>query len=136
MGRTSNESKQRYNEGHYAQLKVSVDRATAAAFKEKCGENGLSMAGVLSQFMAAYSGTTAKNSLPPIKTKTRHERRESVRLLSTQLEQVRDAEQAYMANIPENLQSSPNFEIKPLGRAQPTRIKTKKSAKWNYPILR
>jgi hypothetical protein len=109
MGRTSNESKQRFNEAHYVQLKVSVKPEVAAAFKEKCGENGVSMAGVLSQFMAAYSGATANDSLPPIKTKTRPDRRESVKSLIAKVEQIHDAEQAYMDNIPQNLQSSPNF---------------------------
>jgi len=110
MGKTSNEVKQRFNEAHYVQLKVSVKPRIAAAFKEKCNENGVSMAGVLSQYMAIYSGTAAKNSLPLIKTKTRPDRRESVKSLIARLEQLRDAEEAYMDNIPENLQSSPNFE--------------------------
>jgi len=110
MSKTSNEVKQRYNESHYVQLKVSVDPHIAAAFKEKCNENGVSMAGVLSQYMAIYSGTAAKNSLPFIKTKTRPDRRESVKMLIAKLEQIRDAEETYMDNIPANLQSSPNFD--------------------------
>jgi len=110
MGKTSNEVKQRYNEGHYVQLKVSVSPQIATAFKAKCDENGVSMAGVLSQYMAIYSGTAAKSSLPFIKTKTRPDRRESVKTLSAKLEQIRDAEEAYRDNIPANLQSSPNFD--------------------------
>jgi len=110
MGKTSNEVKQRYNEAHYVQLKVSVSPQIAAAFKEKCNENGVSMAGVLSQYMAIYSGTAEKNSLPLIKTATRAERRESAKTLSAKLEQIRDAEEAYRDNIPANLQSSPNYD--------------------------
>jgi len=110
MGRTSSEAKQRYNEAHYVQLKVSVDPKIAAAFKEKCNENGVSMAAVLAQYMAIYSGTAAKNSLPLIKTATRSDRRESVKMLIAKLEQVRDAEETYMDNIPANLQSSPCFD--------------------------
>jgi len=110
MGKTSNGAKQRYNEAHYVQLKVSVSPEVAAAFKEKCNENSVSMAAVLSQYMAIYSGTAAKNSLPPIKTATRPDRRESVKTLIAKLEQIRDAEETYRDNIPDNLQSSPNFD--------------------------
>jgi len=110
MGKTSNEIKQRYNEANYVQLKVSVNPRVAAAFKEKCNENGVSMAGVLSQYMVIYSSTAAKSHLPPIKTATRPHRRESVKTLIGQLEQIRDAEETYRDNIPDNLQSSPNFD--------------------------
>jgi len=110
MSRTSNEAKQRYNEAHYVQLKVSVSPKIAAAFKEKCNENGVSMAGVLSQYMATYSGTAAQKHLPLIKIATRPDRRESVKTLIGKLEQIRDAEETYRDNIPANLQSSPNFE--------------------------
>jgi hypothetical protein len=110
MGNTSNEVKQRYNEVHYVQLKVSVNPRIAAAFKQKCSNNGVSMAGVLSQYMALYSNISANNSLPPIKTKTRADRRDSVKTLIAKLEQIRDAEDTYMDSIPDNLQSSPNFD--------------------------
>jgi len=110
MGKTSNEAKQRFNEAHYVQLKVSVKPELAAGFKEKCTENGVSMAGVLSQYMAIYTGTAAKCHLPPIKTATRPNRRESVKSLIAKLEQIRDAEETYRDNIPDNLQSSPNFD--------------------------
>jgi len=110
MGKTSNEAKQRYNEAHYVQLKVSVNQKIATAFKEKCIENGVSMAGVLSQYMAIYSGTATQNPLPLIKTATRPDRRDSVKTLIGKLEQIRDAEETYRDNIPANLQSSPNFD--------------------------
>jgi len=60
--------------------------------------------------MEIYSGTAAKSSLPLIKIATHADRRESLKTLIAKLEQVRDAEEAYMDNIPANLQSSLCFD--------------------------
>jgi hypothetical protein len=56
MGHTSNKSKQRYNDSHYSQVKISVKPEVASAFKEACAVSNVSIAGVLSQFMETFSG--------------------------------------------------------------------------------
>jgi len=100
MGITSNEAKQRYNAGHYTQVKVSVPHETAAAFKSKCAAAGVSMASELKNFM---SGNISQK---PLSLRTRQLRRRAVIMLVRQIEAVMIAEQDYINNIPENLRNS------------------------------
>ena len=110
MGKTRNETKQRYNETHYMQIKVNAKPEIAAAFKEACRESGVSMAEAMTNFMAQYPISAAKKRTPTIETQTRGQRRNSVKTLIGYLAKIRDAEESYMENIPENLKSSPNSE--------------------------
>lgn len=110
MGKTSTDTKQRYNEAHYVQIKVNAKPEIAAAFKESCKQSGVSMSEVLSQFMAQYPKNATKKRTPTIDTQTRGHRRNSVKTLIQNLAMIRDAEESYMDNIPENLKSSPYSE--------------------------
>ncbi len=105
MGNHDNAAKQRWNARHYTQVKVSVAPEIATAFKEKCLQNGVSMASVLSRFMSAQT-------YPPLKPlyDTRQKRRKALRGILDQLHAIKDAEQVYLDNIPPNLQSSKLFE--------------------------
>jgi hypothetical protein len=62
MGKTSNETKARWNAAHYTQVKVSVKPEVAEAFKNRCRADGVSMAAELSRFM---SGMTLKPKRTP-----------------------------------------------------------------------
>lgn len=106
LGNAANESKQRWNADHYTQIKVSVSREIASTFKAACEAANVSMASRLSQFMADYSAITVKNKPPSDTVATRRQRRNTVSSLIRQMEQVRDAEERYRDNIPENLQGS------------------------------
>lgn len=105
MGSTSNESKQRFNNKHYTQVKVSVPPEIAAAFKAKCSSAGVSMAGELSSFMSCHH---PKKPEPDVAT--RQKRRKALLAVIRQLEAIADAEQDYMNNIPVNLQNSQRYE--------------------------
>jgi hypothetical protein len=105
MGTTSNKSKQQWNAAHYTQIKISVNPEIAERFKEFCSQSGVSMASELSGFMNKSAASGSAHSI-----KTRNDRRKETRRLIQRLEQIRDAEELYQDNIPENLQSSKRYE--------------------------
>ena len=93
----------------YTQVKVSVDSQVAAAFKSSCLKSGVSMANVLSKYMATYSATSHKNrSVSSLSTK--RQRRAAIVKVIVQLEQILRSEESYRDRIPENLQSSSVFD--------------------------
>ena len=108
MGATSNDAKQRWNAAHYTQVKVSAPPEIAAAFKERCIADGVSMAGELTRFMSGDNNHSKKSSADPYAT--RQKRRKALNALTSQLEAIRSSEQQYLDNIPSNLQSSRVYE--------------------------
>jgi hypothetical protein len=107
MGRTSNEAKQRWNDRHYTQLKVSVSPELASAFKAKCIGEGVSMASEITRFMTAKTSggnrPLAPSSLP---YETRQKRRKAISKMILALEGIMASEQDYLDRIPANLQAS------------------------------
>jgi hypothetical protein len=108
-----NNAKQKWNDAHYTQVKVSVPHELAAAFKVKCLADGVSMAAEISRFMCdmtgkAGTGSTAKQATALYAT--RPLRRKAMRRLIEQVSDILDAEQQYMDNIPDNLQGSRFYE--------------------------
>jgi len=110
MGRTSNESKQNWNKTHYTQVKVSIPPQIAAAFKEKCLQNNVSMASEISRFMSEQTKVTGNKTPKTEPYGTRQLRRKALYSLMTQLEGILDAEQAYWQNIPANMQNGERYE--------------------------
>jgi len=106
MGVTSNDVKQRWNADHYTQVKVSVPKEIAAAFKAYCSAAGVSMASEIARFMSGQSGAhhSQKPSADPLTT--RQQRRRTLNKVIDSLEAIMDAEQSYADNIPANLQNS------------------------------
>jgi antitoxin component of RelBE/YafQ-DinJ toxin-antitoxin module len=105
MGKTSNETKQKWNATHYTQIKISVSLEVATAFKAFCSASGMSMAKALSLFMDKRA---ADGEVHPIRT--RNQRRKEAERLIKRLSQIREAEESYRDNIPENLQASVRYE--------------------------
>jgi hypothetical protein len=110
-----NKSKQIWNSQHYTQLKVSVDPATAAAFKQACADSGLSFASVIANFMANFASGGLKPMIiasnpPPPNLSARKLRRSRTLSIINDLQLVKDAEQLYLDNIPQNLRSSSSFD--------------------------
>jgi hypothetical protein len=87
----------------HTQVKVSVASDTADAFKTACKVQKVSMASVLSGYMAKYSETALKVK-PDLKT--RRQRRTAVRVIIKRLYQIIAAEECYRDNVPENIQGS------------------------------
>ena len=96
-------------ETRHTQVKVSVDPRVAADFKRACLASGVSMASVLSAYMARFGRSPGTGS-PPDPLSTKRQRRAAVEKVVAQLRLILDAERAYMDRIPENLQSSLFFD--------------------------
>jgi len=98
-------------QGCYKQVKVSVDPAIAVAFKDACAAVDASMAAVLSQYMADYSGIKVERypSSSPDYT-TRKKRRRAIHRMVKQLIQIKAYEEEYRDRIPENLQGSSLYD--------------------------
>jgi hypothetical protein len=109
MGNTSTRVKQKWNAAQYTQVKVSIDPDLAKAFKTACAASGESMASVLSRHMAVYSKTNG-NKKPLSDYSTRQRRCRAVGKIIVSLEAIKEAEEAYVGNIPENLQNSVRYD--------------------------
>jgi len=94
----------------YTQVKVSVDSKIATAFKSSCLASDVSMASVLSLYMAKYSGISSKNSSSPALS-TKRQRRAAIDKVIQQLVCILTSEESYRDRIPENLQSSSVFDV-------------------------
>jgi hypothetical protein len=93
----------------YTQVKVSVDSRIADTFKACCLNSGVSMASVLSQYMAEYSDVShKKRAVQALDTK--RQRRAAIGKVILQLEHILRSEEAYRERIPVNLQASTVFD--------------------------
>ena len=110
MGTASNGAKQRWNASHYSQLKISVPPDLAAAFKAKCKAGNVSVTSEISRFMRRETGCGRSGGPPKSLYETRQKRRKALSAMIAQLEEIMEAEQGYMSNIPENLQNSGLYE--------------------------
>jgi len=108
MGTATNQASSR-PQTKPAQVKVSVDPQIATAFKEACAASNISMAAVLTRFMADYSNSMAKARDTPGYT-TRRKRRAVIKRIIAELERLKAAEQYLVDNAPENLQDAPVYE--------------------------
>lgn len=111
MSKAANRAKTKWNADNYRQVKVSVDPALAGAFRLACDANGVSMASVLSAYMAEYSKTVVDEPrLLDADLSTRRKRRQSLETLVHWLEQIRDEQEHAKENIPENLRGAAAYE--------------------------
>ena len=107
MSKAANRAKTKWNASKYRQVKVSVAISVAAAFQATCTAAGVSMASVLSSFMAEYGGITVKESQQPRgDLSTKKKRRQAVDGLIDQLVRIRVAQEQAMNNIPESLRDA------------------------------
>ena len=95
----------------YKQVKVRADPEVAALFKAACSASGVSMASELTKFMAERTDAMkSANNKAIDRITNRGGRRRETKLIVGRLEEIRDAEEAYMLAIPENLQNGPAYE--------------------------
>lgn len=94
------------------QLKILVDTQLASAFKAACKESGVSMAKELTGYMEGRAGVAKMTPSPKgaIRVVTRKDRRGAMRSIVAALAAIRDAEEAFMESIPENLKNGPAYE--------------------------
>jgi hypothetical protein len=109
MGKTSNKIKQQWNNAHYTQVKINSEPILALNFKKACVCANESMASVISQFMRDYCKTAVSQKGKPDYS-TRRKRRAAVNCIARQLLLIKDAEEVYASNIPDNLKGSSVFD--------------------------
>jgi hypothetical protein len=104
------ESKKRWNAANYKQLNLSVQPELSTAFRTACEKNGISMRKVFTEFMSAYAAAplVQKKQKDTAYSERRH-RRKAVKSIISQLAAIRDVEEQYKENIPENLRNSSRF---------------------------
>jgi len=110
MAATANGVKQKWNKAHYTQVKVSVPHELANAFKDKCMDDGVSMAASISQFMRDKTGSNSSKKHHADPYETRPKRRKAVIAVIEQVSNIIGAELQYLDNIPENLRASLRYE--------------------------
>jgi len=111
----SKNSKQRWIDNNYTQVKVSVKPEIAAEFKNACINTGTSMASVLSEFMLTYNRdrkvkSQARMNKVTFDLSTRRQRRETMQNIIKVLGAIKSSEEQYLLKMPVNLQSSENYE--------------------------
>jgi c-di-GMP-binding flagellar brake protein YcgR len=89
------------------QLKISVERDLAEAFKASCAKDNASMASEIARFMQERIGVPIQKKRMPDIFLSRRQRRDAVRVIVAHLRAIAAAEDAYRANIPENLKGGP-----------------------------
>jgi len=108
----NNDARTAWNSKNYTQIKIYTEPGLAAEFKAACAAKGVSMASVLSQAMANYC--KRKPTKKPIATapdySTRGKRRTAFHYYVEQLEAIKDAEEEYKDNIPDNLHNGEAYE--------------------------
>jgi len=103
------ETKKRWNAANYKQMNLSVDPELFDAFRLACEQSGNSMRKVLTEFMASYAALPSTPNKQKKEHSGRGHRRKSVESIVTQLTGIRDSEDAYKENIPENLRNSSRY---------------------------
>ena len=99
-------SGQHQDASRYTQVKISTSPEIAAKFKATCKAANLSMASVLSNFMARYSQMAHDSKTSSCQTATRRQRRRCLKEIVLQIEEIMMAEEGYRDKIPENLQGA------------------------------
>jgi hypothetical protein len=93
------------------QIKAWVDQDIAAAFKAACADVGVSMSSEISRFMAERAEILKQShAKTESKIENRGGRRKEVRTIIQKLEKIREAEEDYKQNIPENLTGGAAYE--------------------------
>ena len=105
------ESRKRWNATNYKQMNIAVRPDLSENFRTACERNQIPMREVLTGFMAAYSTAPALPKSPKRPSyNERRQRRKAVADVLAQLVEIRNAEENYKENIPENLKTSSRYE--------------------------
>ena len=110
MGAAANRAKTMWVAANLKQVKVAVKPETASAFKRTCEKSGVSMAGVLSRFMAEYSELGAKSKPASAdEASTKKKRRQLVNRATHLVWLARNGEERARDNTPDNLHGTSRY---------------------------
>jgi hypothetical protein len=109
LSKAANQAKTRWNATNYTQVKAHVNPQIAAEFKAACMASGVSMAEKLSQLMSEYAGMKAKGKTQKSYAAKR-QRRTAMKLIISQLEEIKNAEENSRDNVPESFHGTEAYE--------------------------
>ena len=110
MGKTSAAAKNKWNTANCKQIKVCAPPDIASMFKAVCKNGNVSMSGEIIGFMKKRSGIDTGAPRKKDLLETRAGRRKRMNAIIRELELIKDAEQAYLDNIPESFQCSARYD--------------------------
>jgi O-succinylbenzoate synthase len=111
MGKAANRAKTKWNSEHYSQIKFSVPPEAAALFKSACAASSVSMASVLTRFIAEYTQSACQAELEAADyVSTKRKRRRAIEEMASRMEAIRYAQECAKDNMPENLHGSAAYE--------------------------
>jgi hypothetical protein len=95
---------------HYLHINVALPKKLAEAFKTRCNDGGVSVAGEIARLlrMDLAIPPVAKKKTKPTEQRfnTRLDRRKAMKNIIYQLGEIKDAEMVYLGNMPEQLQET------------------------------
>lgn len=105
------ESRKKWNAKNYKQINIAINPELAESFRITCEQNKTPMREALISFISEY---TSIPSIPKkqkvISYSVRGNRRKALATIITQLEMIKDAEEQYKENMPENLKNSSRYD--------------------------
>lgn len=113
MGTAATKAKRKWNSEHYTNVTAAMNPELAIGLKAHCREKGISVTSVITELVAGYldAGIPAPKERPQKKAPdNRGRRRRDIQAYIAAIEDICNGEQAYMNNIPENLQGSVRYE--------------------------
>jgi len=113
MGTAATKAKRKWNNEHYTNVTVAMNPELAAMLKEDCKQKSVSVTSVITELVAGY--LDAEHPAPKEKPQkkaadNRGRRRRELWKHIASIEDICRNEEAYMSNIPENLQGSVRYE--------------------------
>ena len=113
MGTAATKAKRKWNSKHYTNVTVAMNPELAAMLKEYCVGKKVSMASVITGLVAGHLGAEVSppNEKPQKKAPdNRSRRRRDLWVHIAAIEGICRGEEAYLGNIPGNLQSSVRYK--------------------------
>ena len=105
------ESRKRWNATNYKQLNIAIRPTLFEEFRTACKQNGISMREALISLMSSYiDAPPAPQNSKDKDYNDRGRRRKAVSSIVNQLSIIRDFEEDYKDNIPDNLRNSSRYE--------------------------
>jgi hypothetical protein len=97
-------------DGNSKQIKVVVSATVYDQFKKFCAESGQSMNKTLSKYIEIVIQKKPLKTVPSLHMETRPQRRNSLKVLTSLIYELCEAESNYCDSIPENLRNGERYE--------------------------
>jgi gas vesicle protein len=113
MGTAATKAKRKWNREHYTNITTAMTPGLANKLKENCRENGKSVTSLITELVSVYldiNDSSPKEKSKKTASDNRGQRRRKLWKHIAAIEIICNGEEAYLNNIPENLQDSIRYE--------------------------